>query len=224
MAKVTKVERRELEQNAVRKCSKGCYFFSNGGEGCSFYKKGQVEFGQECEYDLQQIRDYVSAFNSGDNTKIKSDAAGITGMIMLQIRRMLEEVNIEGVTILEPMVDAKGQAVYIPDPKWDPESGEEQRMVVAMRIRDHPLIARCVQLSRALGVNLNEFRLTPKSADERAEISGLILSDNAESIDEVMAKRQVIEERFLKAIEQGNEMTKADPIYKQLLSDGDIVE
>jgi hypothetical protein len=223
--KINKREQDKLEMNAIRRCSDECYFFKNGGEGCPYYKKKQVKFGETCMYDLAHLKSYADAFAEGDLDFVKRDASGITAMVMMQIRRMLEQVNIEGVTVEEPILDAKGLPVWIPDPEAPrPRPGEDRQMMVAMRIKDHPLIARCIQLARSIGVNLNEFKLTPKSADEKRMVSGNIISDNPDDIKTVMAERRIVEEKWVSAIEKGNSRTKEDPVYKKLKEDGEITE
>lgn len=223
MVTFTKKEKQRLEANAIRKCSSECYYFKNGGVGCSYYTANKVKFGESCLYELNQIKSYVDSFRTGDNTQIKEDAAGITGMLVMQIRRMLEQVTVEGVTVEEPMTDAKGQPVWIPDPDHKPAPGERQRLIVAMRVKDHPLIARAIQLARALDINLSEFKLTPKSADEKREVSGHVIAENPTDIKQVMVERRIVEEKFLAAIQKGTEMTKNDPVYQKLLADGEIV-
>lgn len=223
--KINKREQDKLEMNAIRRCSEECYFFKNGGEGCPYYKKKQVKFDETCMYDLVHLKNYADAFAEGDLDFVKRDASGITAMVMMQIRRMLEQVNIEGVTVEEPILDAKGLPVWIPDPEEPrPQPGRDRQLIVAMRIKDHPLIARCIQLARSIGVNLNEFKLTPKSADERRMVSGNIISEDPDEIKVVMAERRVIEEKWVSAIEKGNQRTKEDPVYKRLMKDGEITE
>ena len=218
-------EQEKLELNAIRKCSEECYFFKNGGEGCSYYKKAQVKHGETCMYDLVHLKNYSDAFAVGDLEFVKRDASGITAMVMMQIRRMLEQVNLEGVTVQEPILDARGQPVWIPDPAAPPpQPGAQRQMIVAMRIKDHPLIARCIQLARSIGVNLNEFKLTPKSADEKRAVAGHIVAENPDDIKDVMKERKLIEEKWLSAVSKGNQRVKEDPVYKKLLSEGEIVE
>lgn len=224
MVTLKRKEKKDLELNAVRKCSDECYFFRNGGAGCPYYQQHQVKYGETCLYDLVHLKNYADAFAGGDLEFVKKDASSITAMVMLQIRRMLEQVNVEGVTVDEPLVDAKGQPVWIPDPNWRPEHGGDARMVVAMRKKDHPLIQRCIQLARSIGVNLTEFKLTPKSADEKRSVSGHVIAENPEDIKKVMEDRRAIEDRFLDAVTRGTELTKNDPVYKQLMNDGEIIE
>lgn len=222
MVRITKDDKVEL--NAIRKCSEECYFFKNGGDGCAYYTKKKVFYGDSCLYDLNQIKEYAEAFQTGNTTKVKEDAAGVTAMIMMQVRRMLEQVNVEGVTIQIPLTDAKGQPVWIPDPAWKPEHGGDRPLIVAMTIKDHPLIARCIQLARSLGISLSEFKLTPKSADEKREVSGHIIADDAKTLDVVMAERKVIEEKFAFAVKKGSAQTLEDPIFKKLMAEGEIME
>ena len=229
MVKLNRKEKEQLELNAIRKCSLDCYYFKNGGEGCPYYQKKQVKHGETCMYDLVHLKNYADAFQGGDLDFVKQDASGITAMVMLQIRRMMEQVNFEGVTIQEPILDAKGSPVWIPDPEHkltqdERDRGVKQRFIVAMRIKDHPLIARCIQLARSIGIDLEQFKLTPKSADEKRQVSGHIIAENPEDIKKVMEDRAKIEERFLKGIEAGNKMTINDPVYQKLLKEGEITE
>lgn len=219
-----KKEQKDLQMNAIRKCSVDCYFFKNGGEGCQFFIKKQVKHGEVCMHDMVQLKNYADAFRDNDLEYVKKDASGITAMLMMQIRRMLEQVAIEGVTVEEPMVDAKGQPVWIPDPNWRPGDSDQPRMVVAMRMKDHPLIQRSIQLARSIGVDLAEFKLTPKSADEKKSVSGHIITGDQKDMKQIMEDRKVIEDRFLEAMKKGTEMTKKDPIYIQLAADGEIIE
>jgi len=218
-----KKDKEKLELNVIRKCSAECYFFKNGGEGCPYFVKKQVKFTDACMYDMIHMKNYADSFASGDLEFVKQDASNITAMVMMQIRRMLEQVNLEGVTVDEPMVDAKGAPVWIPDPKWDPASGRDRVMVVAMRKKDHPLIQRCIQLSRSIGVNLDAFKLTPKSADEKRAVAGHVIADNPEDIKKIMEERKLVEAKFIDAIAAGSKMTQEDPVYKQLIADGEVI-
>ena len=101
--KINKREQDKLEMNAIRRCNEECYFFKNGGEGCPYYKKKQVKFGETCTYDLAHLKNYADAFAEGDLNVVKCDASGITALVMMQISRMLEQVNLEGVTVVDPI-------------------------------------------------------------------------------------------------------------------------
>ena len=221
-----KVNSREkvLADNTIRKCSPTCYFFSNGGPGCRFYQAEHVKHGELCKYDLEKLKQYTEAFLTGDNTIIKSDASQMTATIMMQLQRMLEQVNVEGVTLQEPILDSKGNPIYIPDPKWHVSMGGQPRMVIAMRTVDHPLINRVIQLTRSLGINLSEFKLTPKSADEKATVSGHIIVEKQIDMATILKERKKVDDRFREALERGNEMTKRDPVFQQLVADGEITQ
>lgn len=221
--RLNRKEKDALGLNAVRKCNKDCYFFKNGGTGCTYYEQQKVVFGESCLHDMMHLKNYADAFATGDLDFVKKDASEVTAMLIMQIRRMLEQVNIEGVTIEEPMLDAKGQPIWIPDPNWRPEHGTRRDMVVAMRKSDHPLIQRCIQLARSVGINLGDFKLTPKSADEKRSVSGHIIVENPATIEQVMADRKKIEDKFLDAVNAGTQMTLNDPVYQELLKSGEIV-
>lgn len=218
-----KREKKDLEQNAIRRCNEDCYFFKQGGEGCQYFKAGEAKLGEPCVYDMVQLKQYSDAFLNGNLEFIKEESSAVTGMLMMQVRRMLEQVQIEGVTLDEPILDGKGNPVRIPDPNWSPASGREREMVIMMRKVEHPLIQRAIQLAKSVGINLADFKLTPKSADEKKVVSGHIIAENPVEIKQVMEDRRKVEERFVDAVKKGNQRTKDDPIYKQLRDAGEIV-
>ena len=223
MVELNRREKKKLEDTPVRRCSAECYFFQNGGTGCPLYQRKKVKHGELCLHDIHQIKKYADAFNKGDLDPVKEDASRITAQLVMQIQRMLEQVNLEGVTVEEPILNARGDPVWIPDPHWRPEHGGERPHIVAMRKKDHPLIARVVQLSRSMGISLTEFKLTSKSADEKREVSGHIVSENPLEMKEVMKAREEIEKKFMDALSEGAKETQNDPIYQKLLADGEIV-
>ena len=218
-----KRDQKKYQDATVRRCSPDCFFFKNGGNGCQFYQKKECFHGDVCMYDLVKIKAYADAFHTGDTETIKNDASKITAGVMMLIENMLQQVAVEGSTLEEPFMDAKGAVVYLPDPNWVPGSGEARTMVPAMRIREHPLISRAIQLAKSIGVNLSEFKLTPKSADEKPQVAGHIIVENQIDMEVVIEKRLKIEERFLAAVKVGNELTKQDPIFQQLLDQGEII-
>ena len=225
--RLRKKEKQKLSDSPIRKCSEDCYLFKNGGQGCRFYQEGLVKFGETCQLDLQKLKEYSDAFLNADNRVIKEDAAKINASIVMLINRMLEQVTQEGVTVQEPILDAKGNPIMIPDPKWNPADhppGARPPLTPALRIKDHPLISRAIQLAKSLGINLNEFKLTPKSAEEKRQVSGHILVENPESLEKLLKQREKVEEKFKEALEKGAEMTLNDPVYKELMEDGDIIE
>lgn len=219
-----KREQKRFQDATVRRCNPDCFYFKNGGLGCQYFQQGDCKHGEVCMYDLVKIKTYADAFIAGDTEAIKDDASRITALVMMQVENMLQQVMVEGATIEEPMTDAKGSVVYIPDPEWDPNSGQQRQMVPCMRIREHPLISRAIQLARSIGINLSEFKLTPKSADEKAQVAGHIIVENQIDMSVVMEKRLETEKRFLEAIERGNQLTKQDPVFQMLLEQGDIIE
>jgi len=74
-----------------------------------------------------------------------------------------------------------------------------------------------------MGVNLGEFKLTPKSADEKTQVAGDIVVEHQIEMKAIQDKRDATEERFLRAVEIGNDMTREDPVFKKLLEQGDII-
>jgi len=226
MAKLKPLGKRDtakLADRPVRNCNERCWFFNDRGKGCQYFQADHVKLGEPCMYDLVNMKKYADAFATGQTDAIKEDASKITAMIMMQIENMLQQVNSEGATVWEPIMDARGAVVYIPDPNWRPSSGRERSMVPAMRMHDHPLIARSIQLAKSIGINLSEFKLTPKSADEKTKVSGHIVVEHQLNMKEVKKEREATDKRFLEAIRRGNELTDADPVMQRLLENEEIV-
>jgi len=218
-----KRDKKKYQDATVRRCNPECFFFKGGGVGCQYYQAKECATGDVCMYDLVRIKSYADAFQTGETETIKNDASKITALVMMQVENMLQQVALEGSTVDEPVMDAKGAVVYQPDPDWSPASGTERQMVVIMRMKEHPLISRAIQLAKSIGVNLTEFKLTPKSADEKAQVAGHIIVENQIDMKVVMAKRMETEERFLNAITVGNQLTEEDPVFQQLRDQGDII-
>ena len=224
MARFTKVnaqERKKLNDTPLRKCSKECYLFQNDGKGCQYFIEERVFLGDTCMLDMEKMKSYADAFITGSNDVIKSDASKITASLMMQIDRMIEKVNVDGVTVQEPILDGKGNPIYIRDPEWNGEG--QPTTIVAMRIHEHPLIGKIIQLTKSIGVNLSEFKLTPKSADEKPQVSGHIIVEKPEKLEELMARRREEEQKWAAAVEVGNKMTTEDSVWKALMSDNDTV-
>lgn len=225
MTKITlkKKEKKELEQNAIRRCNSDCYFFKNGGEGCQYFQAGEAKLGEPCLHDMVQLKQYSEAFMEGNLEFIKGESSAVTGMLMMQVKRMLEQVQLEGVTLDEPIVDGKGNPIRIPDPNWNPASGVPRENVIMMRKVEHPLIQRAIQLAKSIGINLADFKLTPKSADEKKMVSGHIIAENPVDIKEAMEESRKNNAKFIEAVKRGSDRTKEDPVYKALRASGEIV-
>lgn len=221
-SKINAQEKKALNDTPLRKCNESCYLFQNGGKGCNYYIEKRVSFGETCALDMEKMKSYSEAFLSGDNGVIKSDVSKITASMMMQIDRMIEKINTDGVTVEEPMLDGKGNVIYIRDPDWDGTGSPT--LVVAMRIREHPLIGKAIQLARGLGINLNEFKLTPKSADEKPQVSGHIIVDKPEDLETIIQKMNDRQDKWQEAIAIGNKLTEADPIWRSLMDDNENIE
>jgi len=223
IVRLNKKDKEVLSDSPIRKCSSDCYLFKNGGQGCRFYIENKVKFGEVCLLDLHKLREYATAFMEGDSDVVKNDASKITATIMMQLDRMLEQVNVDGVTVEEPILDAKGNPIYIPDPAWKESSGKKREMVPAMRIKDHPLIARVIQITKAIGIDLANFKLTPRSAEEKLQVSGRLVVEEQHDLKKVLEDRKLIEQKMLTAIELGNQMTRQDPVWKQLTENDEAI-
>jgi hypothetical protein len=217
-----KREKRSMANAPVRRCAPDCYFFKNGGAGCGFYMDEKVTYGEACMYDLVKMREYADAFRTGETDIVKADASTIAAQSMSLVQNMLQRVAIEGATVEEPIQDNRGAVIRIPDPNWDGTG--ERAMVVAMKVREHPLIAKAMAMAKSLGISFDQFKLTPKSADEKAAVAGHIIIGDQKDLTVVLAERRVIEEKFMLAIKKGTKRTEEDPVYQQLLREGDIIE
>ena len=220
-----KREKKRMGDAPIRRCTDDCFFFKNDGKGCQYYQDKHVVTNDPCMYDLVKMKAYADAYNTGDLTVIKDDASAITAQVMILAQNMLQEVAIVGSAIEEPLLDAKGAVVYVPDPNFEGAPGEHAPMVPLMRIREHPLISRATQMLKSIGVNLSEFKLTPKSADEKTAVSGhIIIGEEREELKVILEKRLLVEDKFAKAVEVGNTRTINDPVFQALLEAGDIIE
>ena len=217
-----KRDKRAMANAPVRRCAPDCYFFKNGGAGCGHYIEEKVTYGEACMYDLVKMREYAEAFRTGETDIVKSDASTIAAQTMSLVQNMLQRVAIEGTTVDEPIQDNRGAVLRIPDPKWDGVG--ERPMIIAMRVKEHPLIAKAMAMAKSLGISLDQFKLTPKSADEKAAVAGHIIIGEQKDLTVVLAERKVTEERFLLAIQKGTKKTEDDPVYRKLLEQGDIIE
>ena len=219
-----KREKLEYKDAPVRRCGPECFFFKNGGKGCQFYQQEDVKFEEICMHDVVKLKEYADAFSSGKTDIIKRDASQITASIIIQIQNMSHQILLEGHTVEEPIMDGKGNPIWIPDPNWNERSGREREMVVLMRKKEHPLIAKVIQLCKSMGLNLTEFKQTPKSADEKLAVAGHIVVDEQTDLNKVMEERKIEEDRFLVALDKGDTMLENDPVYQKLLEQGDIID
>jgi len=107
-------------------------------------------------------------------------------------------------------------AVYIPDPEWDPQSGEARLMVPCMRIKEHPLISRAIQLAKSIGINLSEFKLTPKSADEKQQVSGHLIVEHQLDMKQVIIVSPTTFTAYLQSVLYGFKAFKIETSAKEI--------
>lgn len=196
------------ERMPVRVCSLECPHRQGDGDGCYDFQYGKAAHGLPCVPDLRKLERWRKAYEEGDDEIVKKDAGGIMGAMVIRAEQMLEQIDREGFVMKTPRVDARGEPVaYVND---------DGQMTYAFDWKPHPLFDPLNRIVKMLGINLNEFGLTPKSSSDK----GLGFSGNLTNIENLDVKVIVggledATEDFAKTIALAKKMREADPVYKQ---------
>lgn len=122
----------------VRPCTPDCPH----RERCKDFLKGRVQDKDLCKPELRQIKKWQVAFRRGATEEIKDDAGAVAGSLVVQIHRLLEKVIEEGVIV---------------------ETTKEGRFGTYIEKMAHPGLQQALNLAKALGIDLNNFIMTPKA-------------------------------------------------------------
>lgn len=125
----------------VRPCLEDCPH----RDRCRDYLKGRVQDRDLCKPELRQIKKWQVAFRKGDTEALKDDAGAVAGSLVVQINRLLEKVIEEGVIV---------------------ETTKEGRFGTYVEKMAHPGLQQALSLAKALGIDLNNFIMTPKAAKD----------------------------------------------------------
>lgn len=125
----------------VRPCTSNC----PNRERCRDYVKGRVYDGDLCKPELRQIKKWQVAFRQGNIDKIKDDAGAVAGALAVQVYRLIEQAIIDGAVV---------------------ESTKEGKFGTYKEKMAHPALQQAANICKTLGINLNDFLMTPKASKE----------------------------------------------------------
>lgn len=147
----------------VRPCTKDCPH----RERCKDYLNGRVQDRDLCKPELKQIKKWQVAFRKGNTEALKDDAGSVAGSLVVQVNRLLERVVEEGVIV---------------------ETTKEDRFGTYTVKMAHPGLQQALNLAKALGIDLNNFIMTPKALKDSG--SPQVQVNIGISADEVQARFQ----------------------------------
>jgi hypothetical protein len=107
--------------------------------------KGRVVDDDLCKPELRQIKKWQVAFRQGNIDKIKDDAGAVAGALAVQVYRLIEQAIIDGAVV---------------------ESTKEGRFGTYKEKMAHPALQQAANICKTLGINLNDFLMTPKASKD----------------------------------------------------------
>ncbi|MFB5192782.1 hypothetical protein [Alicyclobacillus fastidiosus] len=126
----------------VRPCTSTC---PKRGS-CKDFLTGRVQDGDLCKPELRQIKKWQTAFRRGDLDRLKDDVGAVAGALAVQINRLLDAVIQDGAVIEQDKFSA---------------SGDHYTELVT-----HPALKEAAGILKTLGIDLNQFLMTPKAAKD----------------------------------------------------------
>ncbi|MCF8566897.1 hypothetical protein LLE49_19445 [Alicyclobacillus tolerans] len=139
-AKVKRTRTYMTSEIPVRPCTEDCPI----RDRCKDFLNGRVEDGDLCKPELRQIKKWQVAFRKGELDKLKDDVGAVAGSMAVQVNRLLDAVNKDGVIVETVKYTNTGQKYF-------------EKMA-------HPALQQAANLLKTLGIDLQEFLMTPKSA------------------------------------------------------------
>jgi len=138
-AKVKRTRTFLTSEIPVRPCTSDCPIRAR----CKDFQSGRVQDNELCKPELRQIKKWQVAFRKGDLDKLKDDVGAVAGSMAVQVNRLLEAVNQDGVIV---------------DTVKYTNTGQRYTEKIA-----HPAIREAANLLKTLGIDLPEFLMTPKA-------------------------------------------------------------
>lgn len=138
-AKVRRTRTYLTSELPVRPCTKDCPLRGR----CKDFAMGRVEDGELCKPELRQIKKWQSAFRRGELDKLKDDVGAVAGSMAVQVNRLLEAVNQDGVVVEVEKYSASGDR-YV-------------------ELVTHPALKEAANILKTLGIDLGSFLMTPKA-------------------------------------------------------------
>jgi len=149
----------------VRPCTDTCPLRSR----CKDYQMGRVQNNDLCKPELRQIKKWQVAFRKGDLESLKDDVGTVAGSMAVQVGRLLQAVNEDG--------------VIVESDKFT-NSGFKYQEKVA-----HPALQQAANLMKTLGIDLGEFLMTPKSQKDGPPPVQINIGISAETVHARFAAR-----------------------------------
>lgn len=209
----------DINRSVVRSCTDDCAFrkkIKGRKEGCEYFQQKKVREGDACLMELEIIGQMSMAATTGRVDGVKEIVGSLQGVMFVNLYWMFEQLSREGLTYEEPILDSRGDPIFIK------KNGED---VVATRIIEHPLIGKISQLSKTLGFDLTKFKLTPESSGEKRSIVGNITLNNANiNILTLEASLNDELEKFKLATQEAQVELENDPVYKMMKGPQKVID
>lgn len=126
----------------VRPCTDTCPLRSR----CKDFQMGRVADNDLCKPELRQIKKWQVAFRKGELDVLKDDVGTVAGSMAVQVARLLQAVNEDGVVVETTKYTNSG--------------------IKFTEKTVHPALQQAANLMKTLGIDLGEFLMTPKSQKE----------------------------------------------------------
>lgn len=130
----------------VRPCTDTCPLRSR----CKDFQLGRVQDNDMCKPELRQIKKWQVAFRKGELDTLKDDVGTVAGSMAVQVGRLLQAVNEDG--------------VIVETDKFT-NNGIKYTEKIA-----HPALQQAANLMKTLGIDLGEFLMTPKSQKDGPQV------------------------------------------------------
>lgn len=121
----------------VRPCTDDCPHRSS----CKDFELGRVADNELCRPELRKMKKWQKAFRTGNLDELKDDVGTVAGGMAVQLIRLLEAVNKDGVVVLKPT-------------EWGAEK------------MAHPALLAATKIAKDLGIDLSNFLMTPKAVKD----------------------------------------------------------
>lgn len=125
----------------VKPCTEEC----PNRERCKDYLSGRVKDRDLCRPELRQIRKWQVAFRKNDLESLKDDAGAVAGSMFILAFRLMEKVLEDGVIVENTKFT-----------NWGPYIEKVE----------HPALKRIESICKSLGIDMNNYLMTPKSQKE----------------------------------------------------------
>jgi len=200
--------KKKNEDYPIKSCTEECKYRRVEGEGCQYFKKGDVKEGSLCILDLISLKEWIEAYEGGDKGIIKKNAGAIQGVLVCKIRDILDKIDKEGMALMTPKVSVKGNVVTFV------ENGVEK---IVYEYKEHPLWRRLVDLVKLLGVSPADFGLVEQKSQK---VKGFIGSVEQLNLQVVMEKQQQELQQFSSALLNAKNLREQDPVYQRFNDNG----